>query len=97
MRKLGQSWVHRRSYRSYAKRKHRERERELTPAAILGMPLSMESLPLCQRSANAPLFIRAVVSSPFYILTLMLLLQEPQPKTLQDHDLEILAMLHIRY
>jgi hypothetical protein len=65
------------------------------------MPLSMEPLPLCQRSANAPLFIKAVASSPFYILTLMLLLllllQEPQPKTLQDHDLEILAMLHIRY
>lgn len=77
-----------------------ERERELTPAAILGMPLSMEPLPLCHRSANAPLFIKAVASSPFYILTLMLLLlllQEPQPKTVQDHDLEILAMLHIRY
>jgi hypothetical protein len=83
---------------SYAKRKHRQRERELTPAAILGVPLSMEPLPLCHRSANAPLFIKAVASSPFYILTLMLLLlQEPQPKTLQDHDLEILAMLHIRY
>jgi hypothetical protein len=83
---------------SYAKRKHRQRERELTPAAILGVPLSMEPLPLCYRSANAPLFIKAVASSPFYILTLMLLLlQEPQPKTLHDHDLEILAMLHIRY
>jgi hypothetical protein len=78
--------------------RERDRERELTPAAILGMPLSMEPLPLCQRSANAPLFIKAVASSPFYILTLMLLLLlQPQPKTLQDHDLEILVMLHIRY
>jgi len=34
----------------------------------------MEPLPLCHRSANAPLFIKAVASSPFYILTLMLLL-----------------------